>query len=342
MNKRKIILISITVIFLVNCTLLTTESLFTTEINTNEVKILVLMDNNFGANYIGILSQFEKFGWDVTVAGPTETISGCEYNSVNYDVDILFSEITNIASYHCVNIMPGSSHVNLMADVGSILSKISSASSAGLIISAWCKAVRVLAAADVIDGEDVTGDSEFAVECMAAGATFHENSPPIISGNIVTVSSTQLYLNEMYLAMSQAIGCYETTDPVIENLLIIPNENGSTLLQVTVTDESGISEVIAILDLISSKDESAPAIITLELEKIGTSNNFSIIISSEVLGKYSITIEATDVFWNEASIQQVTTVEFGKKAGIEIISLLNSIVIFMSIKIIQRNKKNNR
>ncbi|MGC9781013.1 MAG: DJ-1/PfpI family protein [Candidatus Heimdallarchaeota archaeon] len=311
----------------------------TTKISTNDVTILVLMDNNFGANYLPILNQFDEFGWTVDTAGPVETLTGCEYNSAEFEVDYLFSEISTSA-YDCINILPGSSHENLMANQNNILNKIKTASDTGVIISAWCRAVRVLAAANVINGKNVTGHSDYASEYAAAGATFFSNVSPIISGNIVTCSSTQFYLREMYIAMTQAIGCYEDTEPVIGIIEVQTFENLSRLLTVNITDESRLRDVKAILNLISSDDDTLPPPIALTLQDPEMDNNYSVLFAEPDDGLYSVDLKITDLFWNEYLYTNITTIVVGdiNKLSLGIIITIISFPIFVCIVLIKRKK----
>jgi hypothetical protein len=331
MNKKiyfSIIVLSLLIVFPKN--LSDTSSEVITNIDTNDVTILVLLDFDFGANYLPILSQFEEFGWTVTTAAPA--------------ADYLFSEISDATIYDCINILPGSSHDNLMANQDSILNKIKTASDAGVIISAWCRAVRVLAAADVVDGLNITGHSDYASEYVAAGGDFYSNSPPIISGNLVTVSSTQVYFREMYIAMTQAIGCYENTPPVIGIVEVQSFANLSRLLTINIIDESVLTEVKAVLELISSEaDPPPPATITLTLLGPDAENNYSVFFTETSQGEYSVDLEITDLFWNEYLFEDITTISVGSSAEASfgyLIPIISFPLIVSIILIIRRKKVN--
>ena len=319
-----------------------TTSEVSTNIDTNDVTILVLLDFNFGANYLPIISQFEEFGWAVTTAAPAATITGCEYNSAEFQADYLFSEISDATTYDCINILPGSSHDNLMVNQDSILNKIKTASDAGVIISAWCRAVRVLAAADVINGQNVTGHSSYASEYIAAGGDFYSTVPPIISGNIVTCGSTQYYLREMYITMTQAIGCFENDAPVIGVVDVQSFANLSRLLTVNIVDESVLTEVKAILNLVSSGDDPPPPPSTITLTLLGPDigNNYSVFFIETSQGVYSVDLEITDLFWNEYVFEDITTINVGASAEASLGFLIPiiSFPIFVSIVLIKKKK----
>ncbi len=342
MNKRTIVVIFLLSFVIVFPNIIPKEGLgISSSVDPNDVTILVLLDFNFGANYVSILNQFEAFGWTVTTAAPAATITGCEYNSVEFNADLLFSEISAVTSYDCVNVMPGSSHDNLMANQDSILNTIKTASDAGVIISGWCRAVRVLAAANVISGENVTGHSDYAAEYIAAGADFYSNSPPIISNNIVTVSSTQFYMKEMFIAMTHAIGCYENNAPVLGLIDVQSFANNSRLLTVNIVDESILTEVKAILELTSSDSDPPPlATKTLTLSGPDAENNYTIMFTESSHGFYSVDLEITDIYWNEFTFNNITTIEVGvsAEASIGFIVVLISFPVIATLIIIRKKK----
>ena len=163
------------------------------------IKILFVMDEDFGSCYDPIRAVFERFGWDITTTALTETLTSCNYAyNVQLDVDILLTEISDVTEYDIVTIMPGSSHDTLRANE-TALDLIRDAVSQNLIVTGWCRAVRVLADADVIDGKNVTGNVDYQAEYEAAGATFFASSPPITDGNIITSVRSTYYREETSL-----------------------------------------------------------------------------------------------------------------------------------------------
>ncbi|NHJ86073.1 MAG: DJ-1/PfpI family protein [Asgard group archaeon] len=315
-------------------------SYITTDIHTTEVSILCIMDFDCGANYLALFNQFNVFGWTIVTVGPATTITGCEYNSVEFEVDYLYSEISDLTEYDCINIMPGNSHENLMANQDSILNKIKSASDAGVIISAWCRAVRVLAAADVINGTDITGHEDYSAEYAAAGATFHSNVPPIISGNIVTCGSTQFYLREMFITMTQAIGCYENNAPVIGVIDVQEFTNLSRLITINIVDENVLTEVKVVLTLVTSGNPSPPSTKTLILADPDLDNNYTALFTESNYGVYNVDLVITDLFWNKFTFEDITTIEVGisAEASLEFIYVIVVLPFFMGILMIIRKR----
>lgn len=187
------------------------------------VRVLVLLDDDFGANFnfsvwhslLGPLDNsirrhFDRYGWDTTIAGLSMradscSVSGAPFGSRSVDVDTLLSEIDDVSSFDCLVIAPGRDHSNIM-DSQAALSLIRSAVDEGLVVSAWCRGVRVLAAADAIRGRRVTGHADYRSEYEAAGASYLGNDrPPVTDGNIVTSVRSRYYRTETCEAIAEAI-----------------------------------------------------------------------------------------------------------------------------------------
>ncbi len=184
----------------------------------DDVSILLLMYNNYGANYNiqdesdNIREQFESYGWTITTAALSSEITPCAYGysigNTPINVDTLVSEISDISDYDCLCIMPGSNHNEILADQGA-LDLIQMALDQNLVVAAWCRTVRILASIDAINGLEVVGHADYAAEYTAAGATYlGDNHPPVIQGNIVTSVRSRFYRTEMCQAIKQVIEQY--------------------------------------------------------------------------------------------------------------------------------------
>jgi putative intracellular protease/amidase len=165
------------------------------------VNVLLLLPDHYGANYYLNKDNFELFGWDVTVAGVEKTIGPCTSFAAQHGcravaVDVLISDVADITAYDVLAIMPSTRFTSGrgseepygdLLESQEALDLIASAVEEGLVVYAPCAGVRVLAAADVINGKNVTGRSQFKDEYSAAGATHIGGSPPpVIDDNIVT------------------------------------------------------------------------------------------------------------------------------------------------------------
>jgi len=114
------------------------------------------------------------------------------------------------------------------------------------------------------------------------------------------------------------------------------------MLTVNIVDESTLTEVKAILELTSSdSDPPPPATKTLTLIGPDPENNYSIMFTEPSHGFYSVDLEITDLFWNEYTFNDITTIEVGvsAEASIGFIVTLISFPIIASIIIITKKKK---
>ncbi|MFH1013443.1 MAG: C1 family peptidase, partial [Thermoplasmatota archaeon] len=185
----------------------------------------MVMPDMYGANYYLFRDHFENFGWNITLAGLTASVRACPaYASPlgcpRITVDVLVSDISDITTYHAICIVSatkwtGVSPCQDLLGSQDLLDLISYASENDIVIAAWCNAVRVLAAADVLDGKEVTGASEYKNEYTAAGATFLGGGVyPVIDGNIVTATAGQSYSLEACESVALAIERSQRNDVV--------------------------------------------------------------------------------------------------------------------------------
>ncbi len=170
---------------------------------SQQTKILILLPENYGANYHLNRDNFENFGWEVVVAGTSNNITPCPVYAQPLGCpaivpDILVSEIIDISNYDCITIMSGSHWAgNPCGDFISnttTIKLIQEAVKKNIPVAAWCTGVRVLAAAAVISGKNVTGNRNYSNEYSNAGANYlGKNILPVIDGNIITCSAGDHY-----------------------------------------------------------------------------------------------------------------------------------------------------
>lgn len=172
--------------------------IFTGQIFANEVNILLIAPESYGANLNFNYDCFENYGWNITITGTKPTINPCTWFNQTQPggapvirVDVLIEDITDLRAYDAVAIMPTSGWSNNPAadllDSPEALQLLSAAVDSGLVVYATCAGVRALAAADVIRGKEIVGHRNFSDEYMNAGAFYMgSDHPPIVDGNIVT------------------------------------------------------------------------------------------------------------------------------------------------------------
>ena len=269
------------------------------------VQILLLMDHDYGGNVPFIIGIFERYGWSITTTGLNETLISCSYLGYEeFTVDILMTEIDDVSQFDAISIMPGNAHELLRTNTTS-LSLINEAVDQGLVVSAWCRGVRVLAAADVIDGKNITGNADYVVEYEAAGATFNELVPPIIDGNIVTGVRSRFYRDEMCQAIATALGVYEADAPVFVSATASPNPTtipSSVSLTAEFTDATGVYNVDAhIFALNDTTGERGSEIQYFTLDETSTDGVLTGTVEGLEIGNYTIDFKVWDVYLNEVT-----------------------------------------
>ncbi|MFZ5516935.1 MAG: LamG-like jellyroll fold domain-containing protein [Candidatus Zhuqueibacterota bacterium] len=169
-----------------------------------EVKILVVMPQNFGANYNFNIEDFDEYGWSITLTGVAPVIQPCQAFGTIFagctavTVDTLISEIADVTDFDCVAIMPaewrsGNPYSDLLASPDAI-HLIKTAADSGVVVWTTCAGARVLAAADVIRGKRVVTQDAFRSEIEAAGGIFvSSDHAPVTEGNIITTVRGQYY-----------------------------------------------------------------------------------------------------------------------------------------------------
>jgi len=272
------------------------------EAQDDPIKILFVMDEEYGSTYDPIRTVFERFGWDITTTALTETITSCNFDhNVQLDVDILLTEISDVTEYDVVTVIPGSSHDALRANE-TALDLIRDAVSDNLIVTGWCRAVRVLADADVIDGKNVTGHVDYQAEYEAAGATFTASSPPITDGNIITSVRSTFYREETCNAIGAAVGFYEPNVPTLTSASVSPSpsaEDIDTMLTVDLYDETFVHMAnCKIYKLNATGGRPVSHTRHIGLNETETDDQFEAVIRYLDVGNYTVDLLVWDCFMN--------------------------------------------
>ena len=101
-------------------------------------------------------------------------------------LDRTLEKIGDVTELDGISVMPGPAHKGLI-ESPKLMNLVRDAADEGLVLSAWCRGLRVLAAADVIRGKRVVGHIDDKDVIEAAGAIYvgHDH-PPVIDGRLVT------------------------------------------------------------------------------------------------------------------------------------------------------------
>ncbi len=202
---RTILLLALCLVLTVLVSLPLTES--APRRGPGEIRILMMMGDHVGGYHYFTRDVWEQYGWSLTSAGLEPTLDPCTLG-VPFVVDTLISQITDLSDYDCLAIMQsvawgGTSHDDILASPEA-LALVQQAVAEGLLVVASCGGVRVLAAADVIDGLVVTGYDAYAQEYIDAGATYvGDNVPPVLDGNILTSAHGRYYCHQIAETMRQ-------------------------------------------------------------------------------------------------------------------------------------------
>jgi putative intracellular protease/amidase len=133
--------------------------------------VMILAANSVGDTYWPAKSKFESWGWTVTTAGLTASVTSClNTNPRPVPVDILISDVNNdlLSQYECI-FVPSGGHWSALLNNPTTLNLIYEAYNLGLIISSLCVGIRVIAGANILDGVRVAYDSNSAANVAAAG-----------------------------------------------------------------------------------------------------------------------------------------------------------------------------
>jgi len=180
-------------------------------------RALVLLSKNWGLNYFLIEDELDNYGWERTEVAVLDSVTPCppvyKWGVPPRYPDKMVMDLDGIGEYDCLIIPPGTGNYypidnpfqDLVASPAA-LRLIGEANDRQLPIFAMCAGVRVLAAADVMQGKNVLGSRRFNAEYAEAGARNLRQKgvkhAPVIDGNLVTAMNGQQYNMGMCLALS--------------------------------------------------------------------------------------------------------------------------------------------
>lgn len=178
------------------------------------ITVLLMVPDQYGANFNLYKDHFEQFGWNVITTALTKQVNPCPWahglGLPVLTVDTLISELENFEGIDAIAITSasrfGTSTMDDLMNNQFVLDILKSANDEGIVISAYCTAVRLLAAADIINGVNITGQAQYMQEYLDAGANYiSETDQPVIDGNIVTSIRGDYNSNVNCMAFENAI-----------------------------------------------------------------------------------------------------------------------------------------
>jgi hypothetical protein len=208
----------------------------------NNLHVLLVLPQEIGPNWYLSEDNFELFGWDLTLTGEKTEIAPCAsveawYGLNKTSVDVMLDEIADLDGYDALAIMPASKKNSApygdLLDSPEMLAHIQDAYTGGKVVYATCGGVRVLAAADILEGKSVAGEESFEGEYLAAGATYIPGRVmPVIEGNLVTTVNGLYFQVEDSEAVAVAL---ENTMPEQEK---VPGDVDTLTYEVDVRNTS--------------------------------------------------------------------------------------------------------
>ena len=207
-------------------------------------------------------------------------------------------DITNVSDYDFVFIPGGGSPANLI-EIPAALGLVVDAYNAGLVLAGICHGPWVFAAADIIAGRNISGNSAIQSYIVSAGANFIPDGI-VIDGPFVTADVGYMY-DFAQQGILKGLGLFESDPPVIHKYTIIVDSSeviGSISITVEVSDAFDTKNVIA--QLYKFNTESQEYVLSRQAQLSRNENNtiYSNTIESLVPGNYSLNMKVEDVLGN--------------------------------------------
>ncbi len=179
------------------------------------LNMLLLVSNQYGAGFYLTCDEFEKNGWEVTIAGTADTLKPCGFLHRCAPRPLLpeikLNEITNLSAWDGLVLMPSSiwyqtePFSEIIGD-STALEVIREANRQTLPIFSICSASRILAAAQIIRDRKIVANPRFKDEYRQAGADWlGSDHAPVKDGNLVTGVRDQFYNFSNCLAFSDLV-----------------------------------------------------------------------------------------------------------------------------------------
>ncbi|UCC32980.1 MAG: DJ-1/PfpI family protein [Candidatus Bathyarchaeota archaeon] len=154
-------------------------------------RILAIIADGFDYGELyGVNKTLAEEGIIMTTASfTTDGISGHGSYPRNYEPDIAFDEV-NVSLYDVIFIPGGDGPENIInhPDGQKVFDILTQAHSEGKIIAAICHGPWVLAAANIVDGKNVTcyNDADMVTDLLDSGANVDTSRYVVRDGNLIT------------------------------------------------------------------------------------------------------------------------------------------------------------
>lgn len=182
----------------------------------DDVDILLVLPDPYGANTHLLQNQFEDHGWRVTIAGLTDVVRTCGALCRPMATDVLIPDV-DVSEYDAVVIAPTRGAFHFEPEPGDELRQsaettalLREADRLGLTLFSGCAGTLVLADAGILDGRTVLRHPRVDLSCEERGITCIESGltptlPPLVDGNVVTATNLRLYQVEVAEAIQRSL-----------------------------------------------------------------------------------------------------------------------------------------
>lgn len=179
------------------------------------VDVLFMLCEPYGANTALLWNNFERLGWNVTIAGTDEEAANCSFLTTPVRTARTFGEIESISGFDVVAVSstPGtfSRRPNPAMDLRGdehVLDLIREADRLGVTLFAGCSGLMVFGDAGILAGRDVVTHATLHSSCVDYGGTCivgDFNNPPRIDENLVTATNLRFYALEIPEAIARSL-----------------------------------------------------------------------------------------------------------------------------------------
>ncbi|MBD3191903.1 MAG: hypothetical protein GF308_14745 [Candidatus Heimdallarchaeota archaeon] len=261
------------------------------------VKVITIIAEGYDYGELTYSKEYlESFGVNVTIAGTKEIVYSDYEESVF--TDILINEII-IGDYDCL-VIPGGNSPEKLIQIQGVINLMREGYNKGLIFAAICHGPLVLAAADLIEGKNVTGHTEIRDELEAAGANYLYGEKTVIDEPIITANYP--YVKEMCIAIVQVLDYFEENCPILETITVEPSSgypDSQFTIQAKLSDEFGTEKVtISIFSVYKNGSQNLyKKDLVLKYEK--QNECYSTSLSNLPIGNYSVNLFTEDLLGNK-------------------------------------------
>ncbi|MCE7749836.1 MAG: hypothetical protein GPJ51_15725 [Candidatus Heimdallarchaeota archaeon] len=306
----------------------------------SEVNVLTILHPELSTtDFFGVVNYLTNLECQITYTG---FVSSVYLSGKRLYTDITVSEV-DVNDYDIFYIAGGWAAQTISEGENSAeaFTLVQNAYNAGLLMTSVCGGAYIFAAADIVNGTQITGYEGLETIVEAAGGTYVD-STVVIDGQFITAQYG--YHNNLVETIADVLGFYEETPPSFVNITIEKLEDKQCNVTVETIDASSVNKVTIMIYQIL-EDNQTTFIKSESLYKTSNEYIFSEIISFTSDGNYSLDVSIIDCYNNYAveaniaEIEIVTEINTSKTYSTLVISLA-CIICFAGFTTIRR--RNNR